>query len=166
MRRTVLLAVCLLLAAPAAAQAEGLRYLSDKDGWVVYPDFPDRCIAFNRIAEEFNNAPFNALSLKQKAKSEVVEFTAYFWPDAFAPGETQTTLHIQGASAASLDVGARIDNGFKAIVETAPTDLLALLQSELFVTIAPQGKTSPPLFFRTSHAPDALRQLAECSHSG
>jgi hypothetical protein len=126
--------------------------------WTVLPSVT-ACAALNRPPEEFNVAPFNALSIRQRRGAQPV-LQVFVWPNVFKPGQAVTiTMSIDSTR---IDLPAEAgDSYFAEAKGPLPADLLALLRgarvAEVKVTGVPQ-----PLLFDISQLEAVLASLDAC----
>ena len=126
--------------------------------WTVLP-YPTACAALNRPPEEFNVAPFNALSIRQRRGAHPV-LQVWAWPNVFKPGQVVTiTMSINGTRIA-LPAEA-MDSYFAEAKGPLPTELLALLRGARVAEVELTG-VSQLLLFDISQLDTVLASLDAC----
>lgn len=153
-----LASVAFLLAAatlPASAQS----FHEVVDGWTLTAS-STRCYAINRDVEEYNTAPYNALTLLQ-GKDGATTLQVAYWPGALTAGG-EVSIKLRPRNGKSQDVaGTAITD---ALAEaTAPFDAegLATLIARDYLDI--KIGTLPLLSFRVADLP--LARLAACTET-
>lgn len=153
--RLVTIAFLLAAAVPASAQS----FHEVVDGWTL-TSTSTRCYAVNRDGEEYNFAPFNALSLRQD-KEGVTSLQIAYWPGAFTP-EAEVSVKLRHRLGKTQDVSGRAISDY--MVETD-----ALFDAEGLGTLIARDYldikigTLPSLTFRVVDLP--LQRLAACAET-
>ena len=83
------LAAIALILAPLPASA---AFLERHGHWIVAAASQSACAAFNRPLEEFNAAPYAALSIRQR-RDQPARLQVFAWPDVFKAGQ-RTVIEI------------------------------------------------------------------------
>ena len=126
--------------------------------WSVFPSVT-ACAALNRPPEEFNVAPFNGLSIRQRRGAHPV-LQVFAWPNAFKPGQVVTiTMSINGTRI-GLPAEA-MDSYFAEAKGPLPAELLALLRGARVAEVEVTG-LSQQLLFDISQLDAVLTSLDAC----
>ena len=108
------LAAIALILAPLPASA---AFMERHGHWIVAAASQSACAAFNRPLEEFNAAPFAALSIRQR-RGEPARLQVFAWPDVFKVGQ-RTTIEIGSGLRTELAAHAP-DNYFVEAADALP----------------------------------------------
>ena len=120
---------------------------------------PTACAAVNRPIEEFNAAPFNALSIRQRRGAKPV-LQVFTWPDMFKPGQAVTVaITINGTR---TELPAQTADSYIAETKgTLPAELIALLRGARNAQIEITG-VAHMLLFDVSDVEAVLGSLEAC----
>lgn len=143
----------------SAASALAAPFMTQHGHWTVMAGGPTACMAVNRPPEEFNVAPFNALSLRQRRGAQPV-LQVFTWPDMFKPGQTVTiTFTINGTR---TEAPAQTADSYIAETKGAlPAELIAMLRGARSAQIEITGFPHM-LLFDVSDAEAVLASLEAC----
>jgi hypothetical protein len=142
----------------AAASAIAAPFHQQHGHWTVMSAGPTACLAINRPPEEFNAAPFNSLSIRQRRGASPV-LQVFAWPDRFKPNEAVTvTITIGGTR---IDLPARTFDSYGVETGALPGELIALLRDRRAAEFV-IGGVPQLLLFDISALPAVLDALAAC----
>lgn len=150
-----LLALGVLIASGASAPAASF---ATHGHWTVLP-WPAACAALNRPPEEFNVAPFNALSIRQRRGAQPV-LQVFAWPKVFEAG-ADVTIRIT-IDHTRIELPAKAADTYWAESKgPLPAELLALLRGARIAEIKLTG-VSDLLAFDISQLEAVLASLDAC----
>lgn len=137
-----------------------LRFDARVDGWRI-ANLATSCLAFNRPADEFNAAPYNALSFAL-ARDGALRFRVHFWPRAFKEGDGRA-LGINFSGGASFALKARSADGFSLETDepVTPEFRRALGGNAMLAATAEGIGTS--LAFNVERVGQVLTLLGDCA---
>lgn len=165
LRRRTVTAILMLAGLCAAAPALAAPFLEQVGRWTVF-SLGRSCMAINRDVEEFNFAPYNALSFVQAAGTDAVKPRLYAWPGAFVP-ESALRLGF-GLPGVNLPVSltAKATSDFTVEADgPLPADKLEPIAKAGMLTVQVTGAAAPvkPLAFRTEDLAKAFEALGRCA---
>jgi hypothetical protein len=152
--RLRLAAIALILTALPASAA----FLERHAHWTVAAASQSACAAFNRPLEEFNAAPYAALSIRQR-RGQPARLQVFAWPGAFKPGDKVT---IRIAIGPGTELAAQAANTY--FVETAGglQDALVSEMSAVGLVSFKITGLATVLFFDMSQLEAIMKSLAAC----
>jgi hypothetical protein len=146
-------AACVL---PAAA-ASG--FFIETGNWFVI-SLTNSCYAANRPAVEYNESPYNSLTV-HAPKDGGFLFEVAFWPKSFEPGaHYRLSLRAEGGDSHEMDADAVADYAVEAR-DPAPDVLLKDLQTAKTLHVRVHD-VQVSLTFDTSKIGDILTKLDDC----
>jgi hypothetical protein len=149
------LAVGVLLATGGSALA---NVFATHGHWTVL-SWPNACAALNRPAEEWNFAPFNALSVRQRRDAQPV-LQVFLWPNALPTGQAVTIRITIGHE--RIELPAEAMSGYLAESRgPLPAALIALLPGARLAEIK-LSAASELLAFDISQLAAALASVDAC----
>ena len=143
----------------SAASALAAPFMTQHGHWTVMAGGPTACMALNRPPEEFNVAPFNALSIRQRRGAQPV-LQVFTWPNVFKPSQSVTiTMTVDGTR---TELPAQTADSYIAETNSAlPAELIALLRGARNAQIEITGLPHV-LLFDISDVERVLGSLEAC----
>jgi len=158
--------IVLMLAALCAAAPAGAAPFMEKVGvWTIFST-GRFCTALNRDMEEFNFAPYNALSFVQAVGTPDVAPRLYAWPGAFDHGASVRLAFALPGVNLPISLPARTSDDFTVNAdETLSPERLGLIAKAGLVTVQVTGgaRLVKPLAFQTADLAPALEALGRCA---
>jgi hypothetical protein len=152
--RLAAIALALILAPLPASAA----FLERHGHWIVAAASQSACAAFNRPLEEFNAAPYAALSIRQR-RGEPARLQVFAWPDVFKAGQ-RTTIEI--GSGLRTEVAAQApDSYFVEATDALPDAAIAEMRAAGPVEIRVRGLPQM-LVFDLSQIDAIMKSLDTC----
>jgi hypothetical protein len=141
-----------------ARAADRVAFMEQHGHWSVLSHGITACSVENRPPEEFNAAPYNSLSVRQRAQGAPV-IQIYAWPDALKEGQSvRLTLAVNSLN--PVELTAKTSATF--IVEAPlPPDLRKDLREGRMLEVEIQGLATK-LFFAITQLDAALGALQDC----
>jgi hypothetical protein len=151
-------AALILASLGAARAADRVPFMVQHGHWSVLSHGITACSVENRPPEEFNAAPYNSLSVRQRANGAPV-IQIYAWPDALKEGQSvRLTLAVNGLNPVELIAKTPSTLMLEAPL---PPDLRKDLRDGRMLEVEVQGLATR-LFFAITHLDAALGTLQDC----
>ena len=142
----------------SAAQARTI-YIVQVDIWHVY-SLTNSCIAYNRPINDYNQSPYNSLTLHAPKGGGLLVGVA-FWPGLFTAGSPyKLALRADPGDRFQVDVKAAYDYDLKS-VDPLPAELVQQLAKAKFVTVR-VADVPATLAFDTTRMREVLDHLDHC----
>jgi len=142
----------------AAGSASAAPFYQQHGHWTVMAAGQAACLAINRPPEEFNAAPFNSLSIRQR-RGALPVLQIFVWPDLFKPGEAATLAITIGGT--RIDLPARTFDSYGFETGALPAELIARLRDGRSAEVV-IGGVPQMLLFNISVLAAVLGALAAC----
>jgi hypothetical protein len=146
------------LAGSAAVPAAPAPFMEQHGHWTVMGTSL-ACMAVNRPVEEFNYAPYNGLSVRQR-RAGPARLQVFAWPGLFKQGQAVTIAITVGTTRTELPAEAA-DTFFVETKEALPAALLDSLRDRRVAQFEVSG-VPQTLLFDMSHLPAVMRSIEDC----
>jgi hypothetical protein len=156
---SVLRISCALGIAAIAWPAAAAPFLEQTANWTVTA-FSTSCVGFNRPPAEYNQSPWNSLTLTAP-KTGGVLIAAMFWPGVIEDGKAyHLKIHTEGHKVHDIDAEGGSGIGLRSIA-AVPDEVLKELTAADMVTVGASG-VPVQLGFEMTHLADVLVLLEQC----